>query len=369
MADPARAARPCTGVTPLGQRLATRIRATGPITIADYMTACLLDPTDGYYTTRDPLGAAGDFTTAPEISQMFGELLGLAIAQSWLDQGAPDRFVLAELGPGRGTLLSDALRATASVPGFNAAAELHLVEASPTLRAQQAEALKTHAPKWHDTVDTLPDAPLYLIANEFFDALPIRQFQRDGAGWSERVVGMKDGALAAGLTPALPISALDFRLEDTVDGDIVETCSPAQAITGAISARISQYGGMALIIDYGDWRSLGDTLQAVRAHAPTDPYEAPGQADLTAHVDFEALANAATKAGAGHSRLTPQGVLLERLGISARAAALCQGAGDDQAATITSACHRLTHPSEMGTLFKALAISPQGAAMPAGFAP
>jgi len=369
VADTARPPRASDRVTPLGQRLAARITENGPLTIADFMAACLLDPLDGYYTTRDPLGTAGDFTTAPEINQMFGELLGLALAQSWLDQGTPGNFVLAELGPGRGTLMADALRATSRVPGFNAAANLHLVEISAALRARQAEILSPHNPQWHDSIDTLPDGPLFLIANEFFDALPIRQFQRDGAGWAERVVGLSDGELMIGLTPATPFAALDHRLEDTNDGDIVETCAPAQTIAAEIAARITGQGGTALIIDYGDWRSLGDTLQAVQGHAPKDPLADPGKADLTAHVDFEALAIAANDAGAAHSRLTPQGVFLERLGISARAEALSNGAGKDQRAAITAAFHRLTHPSEMGTLFKALAITQQGAPLPAGFAP
>ena len=355
-------------MTPLGKRLVAQIAANGPITVADYMTTCLLDPVDGYYTTRDPFGTAGDFITAPEISQMFGELLGLALAQTWLDQGAPNPFVLAELGPGRGTLMADALRATAHVPGFNAAARLHLVEASPTLRSHQAELLSAHDPHWHDSVADLPNGPLYLIANEFFDALPIRQFQRAADQWCEHIVGVKNSALTKGRTPPTPLAALQHRLVDTADGDIVEPCAPAQAVTAWIAARIADQGGVALILDYGDWRSLGDTLQAVQAHTRVDPFAAPGRADLTAHVDFEALAMTAAEAGAAFSRLTPQGVFLERLGLSARAEVLARGVGEDQTKAITAAHHRLTDPSEMGTLFKALALYPLGTALPAGFA-
>ncbi len=187
-------------MTGLAAHLAARIAATGPITLAEYMAAALGDPVYGYYATRDPLGAAGDFTTAPEISQMFGEMLGLSLAQAWLDQGAPAPFVLAEAGPGRGTLMADLMRAARTVPGFHEAARLHLIETSPVLRARQAEVLG--AATWHDSVASLPDAPLFLVANEFFDALPIRQFQRETSGWSERMVGLDDkGALTFGWSP------------------------------------------------------------------------------------------------------------------------------------------------------------------------
>ncbi|KAB2880783.1 MAG: class I SAM-dependent methyltransferase, partial [Albidovulum sp.] len=180
-------------MTPLGHLLARRIALEGPIPLSDYMAECLLNPAHGYYATRDPLGAAGDFTTAPEISQMFGELLGLCLAQCWLDQGRPSPFALAEVGPGRGTLMADMLRAMRSVPGLPATAEVHLVEASPALRARQAMTLTGVAPEWHDRVEDLPDLPLFLVANEFFDALPIRQFERRGTGWAERQVGLAEG--------------------------------------------------------------------------------------------------------------------------------------------------------------------------------
>ncbi len=353
----------------LTDHLTTRIRAEGPISVADYMSDCLLHPRFGYYTTRDPLGAAGDFTTAPEISQMFGELLGLALAQSWLDQGAPASFTLAELGPGRGTLMADLLRATRGVPGFHAAMQLHLVEASPALRKVQAETLAGFAPRWHDHVETLPDQPLLLVANEFFDALPIRQFIRSGAGWSERRIGLSNGTLSFGLAPATPQPALAHRLEDTRDGDLVEICEPAAPIAEALATRIATHGGAGLIVDYGDWRALGDTLQALRAHAPADVLTTPGEADLTAHVDFEALALAAKTAGCAHSRLTPQGVFLERLGITDRARALAaplQGAALDN---LVAAHRRLTHPAEMGNLFKILGLYPPQAAPPPGLNP
>ncbi|WP_375689517.1 class I SAM-dependent methyltransferase [Pseudooceanicola sp. LIPI14-2-Ac024] len=347
----------------LRDSLLRRIAAEGPMTLADYMRACLFDPDHGYYATRDPLGAAGDFTTAPEISQMYGEMLGLCLAQAWIDQCAPSPFTLAELGPGRGTLMADILRVVRAVPGFLDAADLHLVEASPTLRARQAEALAGHAPTWHDTVDGLPDAPLFLVANEFFDALPIRQFRRDGTGWRETMVSAEGEALRLALSPATPHAKLAERLEDTDDGDIVELCQPAATMAQAIGQRIETHGGAALIVDYGDWRSLGDTFQALRGHDHADPLADPGAADLTAHVDFEALARATPSA---HSLLTTQGVFLERLGITQRAERLAAGLSGDALASHVAAHRRLTHPAEMGTLFKVLAFYPHTVAPPPG---
>ena len=307
--------------------LTARIKQTGPISLADYMADCLLHPEWGYYTTRDPFGPGGDFLTAPEISQMFGEMLGLCLVQTWRDQGSPDRFTLAEAGPGRGTLMSDMLRAARSVPAFAQAAQIILIEASPVLRAQQAQTLAGHAPQWIDSVDDLPDAPLFLVANEFFDALPIRQFQRDGDHWRERRVGLDGDRLTIGLSTPSAQPALDHRIDDTQNGDVVELCPAIPALLKGISARIRDHGGAAVIIDYGDWRSLGDTLQALRAHSPVDPLSAPGTADLTAHVDFEALTAAAE--GCRYSRVTPQGVYLERLGITARAQSLAQNMQGD----------------------------------------
>jgi SAM-dependent MidA family methyltransferase len=349
----------------LARLIRDRIARTGPIPVADYMAECLLHPRHGYYSTRDPLGAAGDFITAPEISQMFGELGGLALAQSWLDQGAPAPFVLAEPGPGRGTLMADVLRATRAVPGFHAAARVHLIEASPVLRA--AQALRVPDAVWVGSVDDLPDLPLFMIANEFFDALPIRQFQRAADGWSERVVGVQGDALAFGLTAAAPFGPLAHRLADTAPGQIVETCAPAQAIAARIGGQIGSLGGAALIIDYGGWRSRGDTFQAVAGHTAVDPLATPGQADLTAHVDFEALATAATPAT--HSALTPQGVFLERLGITQRAQTLATRLTGAAKEAHVAAHRRLTHPSEMGHLFKVLGLTPRSAAPPPGLDP
>lgn len=352
-------------MTPLEALLIRRIAATGPISLADYMAECLLHPEHGYYTTRDPFGPAGDFTTAPEISQMFGELLGLCLAQSWLDQGAPAPFTLAELGPGRGTLMADVLRATRSVPGFHAAAKVTLIEASASLRDCQRATLGTHPAQWLARIDALPEAPLFLIANEFFDALPIRQFTRDPTGWRETMVGLSDGRLAFGLSAPAPLAALEHRLSDTTPGEIVETCPSALPIIAEIGRRISAHGGAALIIDYGGWHARGDTLQALRAHQYANPLATPGEADLTAHVDFEALARAAAPCPV--TGLTLQGSLLVRLGIAARAERLAQNLTGATLENHRAATRRLTDPQEMGTLFKALALHQMGSPPPPGF--
>lgn len=355
----------------LADILRKQIRTTGPLTVAQYMSICLLHPDHGYYTTQDALGVDGDFTTAPEISQMFGELIGLCIAQSWMDQGAPERFALVELGPGRGTLIADIMRATLQVPGFHAAADLHLIEASDKMRRLQAAALPAHRPTWHDTVESLPgDLPIFGIANEFFDALPIRQFQRDTQGWREVVVGLgPDGTLQRGLSDPVPIAALDHRLDDTQPGALVETSAQGTAVVDSLARQIASCGGMAVIIDYGGWRSDGDTFQAVRAHRTVDPFAEPGRADLTAHVDFEALARASLMAGCAASQLTNQGVFLERLGITPRAQSLSKGLDGPALEAHVAAHRRLTHPDEMGSLFKVLGLYPGTESPPPGLDP
>lgn len=350
-------------MTALRERLIRQIAHSGPMSVADYMAVCLLDPDHGYYATRDPFGSAGDFTTAPEISQMFGELVGLALAQSWLEQGAPDRFCLAEIGPGRGTLMADILRATKAVPGFHTGLQIHLVEASAYLRKAQAKNLSTYTPKWHDHVAELPDLPLFLVANEFFDALPIRQFQRAANGWCERQIAVRNNVLHFGLGQESPYARLNNRLADTQTGDVVEICPAADAITGEIASRIGRSSGAALFIDYGGWHSLGDTFQALRNHQMVDPLQEPGNADLTAHVDFEALQQAAIAASdmVNVSELTTQGVFLERLGITARAQTLARNMAEPALSQHIAAHHRLTHPDEMGTLFKVLGIASKAA--------
>lgn len=350
-------------MTPLARILIERIRETGPITVADYMTECLLHPVHGYYTTRDPFGTAGDFTTAPEISQMFGELLGLALAQAWLDRGSPAPFTLAEPGPGRGTLMADILRATRGVPGFHAAARVTLVEASPRLRAVQAATLSGNAPIWVDRIEDLPQAPLFLIANEFLDALPIRQFLQGPQGWQERLVGLRDGALTFGLSAPLPQVPETPAFRHAPDGALVEDNLPARLAVAEVATRLARHGGVVYWIDYGGWRSQGDTLQALRQHRPDDPLAHPGKADLTAHVDFEPLA-----ALAPAFAYDTQGAVLTRLGIDARADRLAQGLTGARLESHRVAHRRLTDPSEMGSLFKVLAMTSAGAPPPPGFA-
>lgn len=355
-------------MTPLEGLLIRRIEANGPLRIMDYMAECLLHPEHGYYTTAEPFGAAGDFITSPEISQMFGELLGLWLAQCWLDQGAPTDFTLAEIGPGRGTLMADILRATRNVPGFHQAARICLVEASPRLRDLQAQSLGAYRVSWHAQIEDLPQAPLYLVANEFLDALPIRQFQRNGDGWAETMVAVVDGALRLARGSAMPLAHLAHRLADTHEGDIVEICPALPAIIGAVSARIADHGGAALLIDYGGWHSLGDTLQAMRDHKFVDLLDRPGQSDLTAHVDFEPVALAARASGLSAHGPVTQGDLLNRLGLPMRRDQLARGLGGAALERHLLGANRLTAPDEMGSLFKALALLPPTAPQPAGFA-
>ena len=344
-------------MTPLAGLIAAQIAVSGPMRLDEYMRLCLLHPRHGYYATRDPFGAAGDFTTAPEISQMFGEMIGLALAQSWLDQGSPAPFTLAEIGPGRGTLMADILRAIRIVSGMQDAARVTLIEASPHLRQIQRDRLG--AVLHLDSASDLPDKPLFLVANEFFDALPIRQFQRVAQGWAERVVHLGDaGDLVLGLT--------DVQSgPDAPPGQIRELCPEAAPVMAQIARRIATHGGLAIAIDYGDWQGWGDTFQALRRHAPEDPLAHPGEADLTAHVDFAPLAQAAAAAGARVSIMVTQGEWLTRLGIAARAERLAR-AGD---AGAMAALHRLTGPGEMGHLFKVLAIWAPDAPVPPGFEP
>ena len=351
-------------MTPLADLLIRRIRVTGPVTVAEYMAECLLHPQHGYYSTRDPFGAQGDFTTAPEISQMFGELLGLCLAQAWLEQGSPPSFTLAELGPGRGSCMADVLRATKGVAGFHAAALIVLVEASPTLRSRQAQTLAAYQPTWLHTVADLPEQPLFLLANEFFDALPIDQFLRTPDGWRKHVIGLQEGGLMLGLSD--PVPCPDSRFIADPVGTIVELCPSVAPIAAHIGGLIAQCGGAAIIVDYGGWRSKGDTLQALRNHLPESPLTSPGMADLTAHVDFEAIARAA-----GPDLCTPlvgQGALLRRLGIHPRSARLAAGLRGAALESHLAATLRLTDPAEMGTLFKAMAIHPPFSPTPPGFA-
>ena len=351
-------------MNPLAERIAARIEAAGgSIPVSEYMSLCLADPDHGYYATRDPFGAGGDFTTSPEISQMFGEVIGVWCVAIWDRMGRPEDLVLAELGPGRGTLLADALRAATRVAGEARDWQIWLVETSPALRKVQARTLANVAPNWACSLAEVPSAPVIVLANEFFDALPVRQHQRTDALWRERRVSFSGGGLQWIWGPPGPDPGLDARFGDVSDGTLVESSPAGSAFAGVIGQRLSSSGGAALIIDYGSWDGTGDTLQAVKGHAPVDPLAEPGRADLTAHVDFGALAQAASPAAA-HGPV-PQGVFLERIGITARAQALARTAAQDRVEDVAAAHRRLTHPDEMGQLFQVLALThPSMTALP-----
>jgi NADH dehydrogenase [ubiquinone] 1 alpha subcomplex assembly factor 7 len=339
----------------LKSRLAAEVAESGPISIADYMLRCLHDPQDGYYATRPAVGERGDFITAPLVSQMFGELVGLWLVETWRALGEPPRFILTEVGPGDGTLMSDILRTGRLAPAFLTAGELWLIETSEPLRRRQAERLADAAPHWAASLAALPDdAPLLLVANEFLDCLPARQFQRTAAGWGERVVGLDGaGALAFGLKPALaPLLAKGC---DVAIGAVIERSPAQEAFAAELADRLAGQGGAALLIDYGrDAPGPGDTLQALAGHAKVDPLAVPGEADLTVHADFPAVLAAARAAGVQTALLT-QGEFLRRLGIETRAAALARSR-PERADTLARQLERLVAPAQMGELFKAAAI-------------
>lgn len=353
-------------MTGLLEHLKRRIAEEGPLTVADYMAEALGNPRHGYYVGRDPFGRAGDFITAPEVSQMFGEMIGLWMALVWRAMGAPAPVHLVELGPGRGTLMADLLRAAGSAPGFRAALQVHLVETSPALRAMQREALGGQPALWHDGLDQVPAGPTLVVANEFFDALPIRQFQRVGETWRERRIGLgPEGGLRFVLNEA---PARPSFLGEAPEGAIAEVCPDALGLARALGERLARFGGAALVIDYGHVRSgLGDTLQAVKGHAHHEVLEDPGEADVTAHVDFQALGEAAAKGGAAVYGPIPQGEFLPRLGLGARAAMLLDRATPEQAKDIHAAYRRLTDPDEMGSLFKVLCLAAPGLPTPPAF--
>ena len=338
-------------MSPLEEIIRAEIAQDGPMSAARYMELCLGHPQHGYYRTRDPLGAGGDFTTAPEISQMFGEMLGAWIALVWQGAGRPD-FRLVELGPGRGTLMADILRV---LRGVGAEPEVWLVETSPALRAAQARAVP--GANWAERPEEVPEGPVIVVANEFLDALPVRQFLKGPQGWSERVVGLRDGALAWGLSPPLPGE------DDAPEGAWREHSAAADAAIGWIRERLEAAPGAALIVDYG-YRAAdrpdGPTLQALRGHAQADPLEAPGEADLTWLIDFDRIAEPLGALVAG------QGAFLAAMGIGRRAEVLA-ARQPGRASEIADALERLTAPDQMGTLFKvAGAVSP-GLPAPTGF--
>lgn len=327
-----------------------RIRENGALTVAQFMEMALAHPEYGYYMKRDPFGVAGDFITAPEISQVFGEIIGAWLAHCWQQLGLPKEVALVELGAGRGTLMADILRATKNVKGFHEALSLHLVEISPVLKQKQWKTLagKHERIEWHENIETLPELPLLLVANEFFDALPIRQF----INAKERMVDIVDGELV--FSPA--------------SGTITEICEPVLEVIRYISQHIANHSGAALIIDYGYLGgSRGDTVQALKNHKYHDALKDIGDCDITAHVDFSALEDVAANENVLVHKTMPQGAFLMRLGAGLRTTALCEAASSEQQQKLVSGLKRLADPAEMGELFKVMAITSKQIPKPEGF--
>ena len=384
-------------IVTLRERLIALITHDGPMTVAQYMGAALYDPMSGYYARRAMLGADGDFITAPEISQMFGELVGLWCAQCWLDLASPAPFHLVELGPGTGALICDIWRATAIAPGFHDAAQISLVEVSTPMRDRQATtiatatiaaakmpaemnpaavmpaampATKMPVATWVSRLEEVAAGPALIIGNEFLDCLPVRQFVRTRDGWRERLVGVgADGALAFGLAPDVVVDdrVIPVALRQAPEGSVAEVAPALAVFVAQLAARLRTQGGRALFIDYGAATTVaGDSLQAVRAHTRVDPLEAPGGADLTAHVDFATLAALARSAGLDVAGPVAQGAWLKVLGIDVRAAALSR-AQPQQAQTIARQHARLTQNDAMGALFQVICLSAPDLKTPAGF--
>lgn len=352
-----------TEFSPLQSDIKQLIKSSGPMPVWRYMELCLLHPEHGYYVSRDPLGREGDFTTAPEVSQMFGELIGLWAASVWKAIGSPPMLRLIELGPGRGTMMADALRALRVLPPLYQALSVHLVEINPVLREKQRATLSgVRNINWHDGIDEVPEGPSVILANEYFDVLPIHQAVKRETGWHERVVNLDaNGRLVFGAS-ADPIPRFEVLLPPLVRaapvGAVFEWRPDSEIMK--IATRVRDQDGAALIIDYGHMRSdAGDTFQAIARHSFTDPLKNPGQADVTAHVDFQALSRAAQDLGAAVHGPVTQGDFLKRLGIETRAVTLMGKTTADVSSDISAALKRLTDSGRggMGSMFKVLAVT------------
>jgi NADH dehydrogenase [ubiquinone] 1 alpha subcomplex assembly factor 7 len=351
-------------VNELDMIIRDRIRQHGPISIADYMELALQHPEHGYYRKGDRLGRAGDFITAPEISQMFGEMIGLWCADTWKQLGSPKDFVLVELGPGRGTLMQDALRATKKIKGFHDGLQICMLESNDTFRASQRDKLSGFAVKNINNLSELLPLPMLLIANEFFDALPIRQFMKSPDSWKEQRVGVQENKLVF-----QPIAAVtDIPFPDANEDHVFEISISSLLMMRDITTRIMRHKGAVLIIDYGYTASHGQsTVQAVSEHSYAPILENAGEVDLTAHVDFAALRQSALSQRASVSPIIGQGEFLNNMGIELRSMQLKQKATSDQVQAIDSALHRLTNSAEMGTLFKVMAVTSLPASSLSGF--
>ena len=334
-------------MTKLEENIVAMIEAEGPMPLDRYMAVCLGHPTHGYYMTRDPFGASGDFTTSPEISQVFGELIGVWLLNSWAALGSAKTFALVELGPGRGTLMADILRAVKAVPEFANGAEVHLVETSPALRSLQKGKLGEVI--WHDTVESLPAMPCFIVANEFFDALPIQQFENRAGRWFQRCVGYGDGTLKMGLVPAAPMLG---------EEGLHEVSRVSKAIAEDLGSHIAKHGGVALVIDYGHLKTaVGDTLQALRKHEFVSVLDRPGESDITAHVDFEALAESFMSGGADLLPMLTQGQFLKAMGLDLRTEKLAAKLAGQVKKDFIAASARLADADQMGNLFKMMAVA------------
>ena len=354
--------------SPLVAELAARIQKSGPMTVAAFMESAA----SYYYAVKSPFGTEGDFTTAPEVSQMFGEMIGAWFVDLWLQMGRPEHVQLIELGPGKGTLMADIMRTVSAWPEFKAAATIHLVETSPQLRQAQARTLNNCRPTWYDRLEEVPPGISFIVANEFFDALPIHQFKKVKGTWQERVVGY-DALDAAFFFSTLPTpidvkSVMPAEFLEAPDGCIYEVSPASLSVMETLVRRISEHGGSGLIIDYGHTvPGLGDTLQSVSRHRYSDVLDNPGSKDITAHVDFSLLKMTAGDAVRIHGPVE-QGAFLSALGIQMRAENLAYAANDTQKKDIVLALQRLTSASEMGFLFKVMGITPKGSVVtPAGF--
>ncbi|MBJ3783439.1 class I SAM-dependent methyltransferase [Devosia sediminis] len=358
-----------TDTLTLEQQIDLQIRTSGPMSVATYMGLCLTHPSKGYYRAGEPIGTAGDFITAPEISQMFGELIGFWLVNLWQQMGESKTFTLLELGPGRGTLMADMLRVACRAPGFRDALRLRLFETSPPLMGEQQARLEVYEPQWLQNFETFEDGPILVVANEFFDALPIRQFIRKEDGWHERQIGLVEGKRAFGLSPTpIPASAMPEAVAHAEPDTMFEVSFGGAEVMRQLAKVVAKQGGSILAIDYGyATTQTGDTLQGVRRHAYADVLDAPGETDLSAHVDFGALGVVARQAGLATQPLASQGQFLNRLGLGERAAALSR-ANPGSAADIRSAQDRLVGADQMGNLFKVFCAHSPGL-MPPGFMP